>query len=114
MKSPALLLASILLLGSPWLATPAAAHDRGKHYDPPRHGQRVHPHERRYHPPPPPPPRAYRSNKHTVIQHNHYYAPPRAYAPPPPPRPAYYGYGYSHSPAIVIGVDIPPLVIPLR
>ena len=34
--------------------------------------------------------------------HNHYYERP------------YRSYSYSHSPAVVIGVDIPPLVIPLR
>jgi hypothetical protein len=58
----------------------------------------------------------YRGDRHTVIRervivrerpryyderevHHHYYTPPRA---------------YSRSPAVVIGVDIPPLVIPLR
>ena len=34
--------------------------------------------------------------------HNHYYERP------------YRSYSYSRSPAVVIGVDIPPLVIPLR
>ena len=42
-----------------------------------------------------------RAPRHTVI-HHHYY------------QPAYRSYGYSNSPALVIGVDIPPLVIPLR
>jgi hypothetical protein len=43
-------------------------------------------------------PRYYRE---TVV-HNHYY------------EPAYRSYSYSRSPALVIGVDIPPIVIPLR
>lgn len=43
-------------------------------------------------------PRHYRE---TVV-HKHYY------------EPAYRPYSYSRSPAVVIGVDIPPLVIPLR
>lgn len=43
----------------------------------------------------------------------HYYAPPvvqNYYYDAPPVR----SYSYSRSPAIVVGVDIPPLVIPLR
>lgn len=43
-------------------------------------------------------PRYYRE---TVV-HNHYY------------EPSYRSYSYSRSPALVIGVDIPPIVIPLR
>jgi hypothetical protein len=36
------------------------------------------------------------------VVHHHYYEPPRR------------AYSYSRSPAVVIGVDIPPLVIPIR
>ncbi len=43
-------------------------------------------------------PRYYRE----PVIHNHYYERP------------YRSYSYSRSPAVVIGVDIPPLVIPLR
>ncbi|MGD9869715.1 MAG: hypothetical protein AB7S63_01545 [Thauera sp.] len=43
-------------------------------------------------------PRHYRE----TIVHEHYY------------EPRYRSYSYSRSPALVIGVDIPPLVIPLR
>lgn len=39
--------------------------------------------------------------------HNHYYERPYYERP-------YRSYSYSRSPAVVIGVDIPPLVIPLR
>ncbi len=39
--------------------------------------------------------------RETVV-HRHYHAP------------AHRPYAYRHSPALVIGVDIPPLVIPLR
>lgn len=43
-------------------------------------------------------PRHYRE----TIVHKHYY------------EPAYRPYTYSHSPAVVIGVSVPPIVIPLR
>ncbi len=43
-------------------------------------------------------PRHYRERE----VHHHYYQQP------------YPAYGYSRSPALVIGVDIPPLIIPLR
>lgn len=43
-------------------------------------------------------PRYYRE----PIVHHHYY------------EPAYRSYSHSRAPAVVIGVDIPPLVIPLR
>jgi hypothetical protein len=107
-------LLTILLCGG-LLATAGAAEARGdRGWDKPRHSQsykhshkhaykhghrgwddrrvvreRVIVHER---------PRYYRE---TVV-HNHYY------------EPAYRSYSYSRSPALVIGVDIPPLVIPLR
>ena len=44
-----------------------------------------------------------------AVVHNHYYGAPYAAWPS-------YGYPrhYSRDPAVVIGVDIPPLVIPLR
>ncbi|HQZ03606.1 MAG TPA: hypothetical protein PKW99_13240 [Thauera sp.] len=46
-------------------------------------------------------PRRYREPE---VHHHYYERPYRAYRP----------YSYSRSPAIVIGVDIPPIVIPLR
>ena len=41
------------------------------------------------------------------VYRNYYYEEPVRYYAPPPVR-------YSRDPAIVVGVDIPPLVIPLR
>lgn len=43
-----------------------------------------------------------------VYRDYYYEAPVRYYAPPP------VRYGYPRDPAIVIGLDVPPLVIPLR
>ncbi|MFT3759751.1 hypothetical protein [Thauera sp.] len=40
--------------------------------------------------------------------HHHYYAPPSYYDRP------YRAYGHSAPPAVVIGIDVPPIVIPLR
>ncbi len=47
-----------------------------------------------------------------VIVRNYprFYGGPAAYYAPPPPM----IYGYSASPSVVIGINIPPLVIPLR
>ncbi|MCV2219691.1 hypothetical protein [Thauera sp. Sel9] len=48
-------------------------------------------------------PRHYRERE---VHHHHHYAPPY--------RERSYGYAYGRAPAVVIGFDVPPIVIPLR
>lgn len=83
------------------IATPSLAH--GDRYEPPGHGWGHHKHH----------------HKHRHHHHRHgrdvvYYG-----APVMVPQPAYYPAPYPYypvrrDPAVVIGVDVPPLVIPLR
>lgn len=87
------------------LAGPALA-DRD-HHGHQGHGWGHHKHHHKHH---------YRQGPDVV-----YYGSPVMVAPPPPmivPRPVYYEPAYYYpqrrSPAVVIGVDIPPVVIPLR
>ncbi|MFN3987629.1 MAG: hypothetical protein ACK4KV_19230 [Rhodocyclaceae bacterium] len=128
MKPTALLLALAVSLGGGLAAIPDAEarddrswrHDRGSDrysgFD--RRGHPVfqhHPGDRgrvvKRHPPP----------RQVIVREYHYYQPAPVYRHPPPryysPPPRYYSPPpryYSRDPAIVIGVDIPPLVIPLR
>ncbi len=105
-------LLTALICGGILIAAAPAAHadrdDRGKHYK--KHHYKHHRHwdertvyreqviirER---------PRYYRAPRYRQPEiHNHYYA---------QPYPSY-GYSSNRSPALVIGVDIPSIVIPLR
>lgn len=99
-----------LLCGS-LLAVGGAAHADGRWDDRGRGwGDQKHYHHRHF--------RDY-DDRHTVIRERVIVRErPRYYAPPVVEH-YYYGapvrsYSYSRSPAIVVGVDIPPLVIPLR
>lgn len=134
MKTSAFLLALVLATAGSWtLAEPAAAHDRHGRYERAdrgdhRSGQR-HPHYRHDHRDRHGPGYSNRySHERKIIVHrpvpmrppvvreyHHYYHPAApvyhtpTYYPPRHHRPV-----YPRDPAIVIGVDIPPLVIPLR
>ncbi|ENO84540.1 hypothetical protein [Thauera linaloolentis] len=106
----ALICSGILAAAAPAMAGPpmvAGGYDRGwqhkKHHHPQHRGwdertvyrERVIIRER---------PRPFRERE---VHHYHHYAPPhydRAYRP----------YGYGRSPAVVIGIEVPPIVIPLR
>lgn len=123
-----LLCGSMFVLGPP-TATAGDRHEHGRalghykhsHYgkhDRGRHDYGRHDYGRRDHGK-----RKYGRDRHTVyrervivrevprhhhrpapVVNNHYYGSP----------PVHRNYAYSRSPAVVIGVDIPPLVIPLR
>lgn len=103
------LLAAALIGGTFALAGPAFAHgdrhDRGPGWGEHRHHHKHH-HRQHHH----------RHGRDTV-----YYGAPVVIQQPPPvimPRTVYYEPAYYYpprrDPALVIGVDIPPLVVPLR
>lgn len=112
MKTKALSLGLLVALfaGSALLATPAPAearHDRHEwrydhRYGPPyghAYGHRKHKHAHTVVVTRPP------VHRTVVVREHHYHYPP-AYAYPAPV--------YTRDPAIVIGVSVPPIVIPLR
>lgn len=94
-----------LALAAIGLSTTASAHDRDHH----RHWKHGHPHHNhwhgrhydrpvvRYHYPPP-----YVVRERVVVQRPIYVAPPPRY------------YAPAYPPGVVVSVDIPPIVIPLR
>jgi hypothetical protein len=98
------------LLAGLAIAPAASAHDRDWDRDGYGHGRGHgwghYKHERYWD--------GYRWAPRTVVVREGYYAPP----PPPvvyyPPAPVYYAQSYPARPAITIGVDIPPIIIPLR
>lgn len=108
-RTIAALICSGMLAATPVMAGPptvAGGHDRGwqhgKHHHPQQRGwgertvyrEKVIIRER---------PRHYRERE---VHHHHHYAPPY--------RERSYGYAYGRAPAVVIGFDVPPIVIPLR
>jgi hypothetical protein len=99
-KTACAALAAILGLGLSGAALADGRHHR--HGDPHRHWDR-HYHNRYYGPV---------LRERVVIERPVYVAP--YYAPPVYAAPVYPRYYYPSRPGIVVNVDIPPLVIPLR